>query len=108
VDVNPGNGRALLSVKDMPIPDYHDLINAITGGPSVPGVASFHIEWSASKDRHRFHDPASGFDANVVFNEARAAWKAKTAFASYVSDPAATSFSLFAEVGHERNGVFFP
>ena len=31
----------------------------------------------------------------------------ETALAHYVSDPLATSHSLFAEVGHERNGVFF-
>jgi hypothetical protein len=43
----------------------------------------------------------------VVLNEARAEWEGETARAHYVSDLLATSHSLFAEVGHERNGVFF-
>jgi hypothetical protein len=43
----------------------------------------------------------------VVLTEARAEWEGETPKAHYVSDPLATSHSLFAEVGHERNGVFF-
>jgi hypothetical protein len=43
----------------------------------------------------------------VVLTEARAAWEGETARAHYVSDALVTSHSLFAEVGHERNGVFF-
>jgi hypothetical protein len=87
--------------------DYHDLVNALLEGPSVPAVASFHIEWAASRDKHRLHYPPGQWDANVVFNSAKVAWSASTATARFVSDPASTSTSLFAEVGHERNGVFF-
>jgi hypothetical protein len=43
----------------------------------------------------------------VVLNEAKAEWEGETAKAHYVTDLLATSRSLFAEVGHERNGVFF-
>lgn len=87
--------------------DHHDLVNALVGGPSVPAVASFHIEWARSQDKQRFHQPAEEWDANMVFNTATVAWEASTTTATYVSDAAATSTSLFAEVGHERNGVFF-
>jgi hypothetical protein len=107
VDVNPGNGRATMSVSDLEIPDYFNGNNALLLGPSEPGVVSFHIEWMKSSDKRRFRYAPEQWLANVVINEAKAEWEAETVLAHYVSDPLATSASLFAEVGHERNGVFF-
>ncbi len=108
VAANPGNGSAVMDVRGLASRDYHDLINAITLGPFLPGTISFRIEWQRSRDRHHFHDPASGFDADVVLNSAKAWWSGETAAARYVADDISTSFSLFAEAGHERNGVYFP
>lgn len=107
VTVNPGSGSARMQVANLATQDYHDLINALTLGPFLPAVSSFDIAWMASGDRHRFHYEPETWDANVVFNTAQASWQAETEHASYVSDPASTSVSLFAEVGHERNGAFF-
>ncbi|MCI0538232.1 MAG: hypothetical protein L0Z50_23750 [Verrucomicrobiales bacterium] len=105
--MNPGNGRASVQVHDLELEDYHDLVNALLDGPSVAAVASFEIGSTKSKDKHHFHDPGTSFDVNVAFNTATVAWEAESEFATFVSDPASTSTSLFAEVGHERNGVFF-
>ena len=113
VDVNPVNGYATMSVRDLEIPDYFNWPNAAVLGElegSEPGVVSFHIEWTKSRDRRRFSNGAGTpeqWRANVVINEAKAEWEGETAKAHYVSDLLATSHSLFAEVGHERNGVFF-
>ena len=99
-----------MSVSDLEIPDYFNWPNAAELGPSEPGVVSFHIEWTKSRDKRRFSNGAGTPDqwrANVVINTAKAEWEGETAKAHYVSDPLATSQSLFAEVGHERNGVFF-
>jgi hypothetical protein len=112
-DVTPGTGRATMSVRDLAMPDYFNWPNAAVLGAlegTEPGVVSFHIEWAKSKDRRRFSHGAGTPDqwrATVVLNEARAEWEGETARARYVSDLLATSHSLFAEVGHERNGVFF-
>jgi hypothetical protein len=107
VAVNPGNGRATMSVSDLEIPDYFNGDNALVLGPSEPGVVSFHIEWTKSNDKRQFRYEPEQWLANVVINEAKAEWEGETAKARYVSDPLATSASLFAEVGHEQNGVFF-
>jgi hypothetical protein len=75
-----------------------------------PGVVSFYVEWAKSKDRRRFSHGAGTRDqwrADVVINEAKAKWEGETAEAHYVSGPLRKSRSLFAKVGHERNGVFF-
>ena len=110
VEVNPGNGRASMSVSDFEIPDYFNWPNAAVLGElegSEPGVVSFHIEWTKSSDRRQFRYEPEQWRANVVLNEAKAEWEGETAKAHYISDLPATSHSLFAEVGHERNGVFF-
>jgi hypothetical protein len=102
-----------MSVRQMDMLDYFNWPNAAVLGDiegTEPGVVSFHIEWAKSKDRRRFSHGAGTPDqwqATVVFNEAMAEWEGETAKAQYVSDPLATSTSIFAEVGHERNGVFF-
>lgn len=108
VVAHPGSGSAVMDVRDLPSRDYHDLVNAITLGPFLPGVVSFRVEWASSGDRRRFHDEAGGFDADVVLNSAQAWWSGETSAARYVTDDISTSSSLFAEVGHERNGVHFP
>jgi hypothetical protein len=68
------------------------------------------MEWAKSKDKHQFSHGAGTpeqWRATVVLNEAKVEWQGETAKAHYVTDPLATSASIFAEVGHERNGVFF-
>jgi hypothetical protein len=107
VDVNPGNGRATMSVAHLKLKDYFDFVNSLLDGPSLPARASFRVEWTKSSDKHRFHDAPDKWDANVVFNSARVQWSAETAAARYVTDPCAPQDSLFAEVGHERSGVYF-
>lgn len=90
------------------MPDYHDLVNALLLGPSLPGTASVHIEWAKSHDKQHFRDEAESWEADLVFNSATVEWSAETEEASYVSDPAAGVTVLFAESGEERNGVFLP
>jgi hypothetical protein len=70
-------------------------------------VISFRAEWASSSNKQHFHDAESGFDANVVLNTARAWWSGETSEARYVADDISTPASMFAEVGHERNGVYF-
>lgn len=108
--VNPGNGRATMSVSALEMPDFFNFDNAAVLGPSEPGIVSFHIEWARSRDRRRFRHgegTPGQWRANMVINEAKAQWEGESALAHYISDVIETSSSIFAEVGHERNGVFF-
>jgi hypothetical protein len=108
VQAEPGNGRARMDVRNLALQDSHDLVNAITFGPSVPGTASFQIEWSASRDKQSYHNEALQYDAHMVLNTALVRWRGETAAATYVSNPTpATQVTVYAEVGQMRNGVFF-
>lgn len=55
----------------------------------------------------RIGDPTLPFTASVIENQAIMEWTATVGGAAFVSDPARTSHSAFAEIGHERNGIFF-
>jgi hypothetical protein len=105
---NPGAGRALMEVRNLAVPDFHDLVNAILGGPSVPGRVSFRVEWAASRNRQRFHNESLQYDGQMALTTATCAWRGQTSEARYRSNPdPATQVSVYAQVGHVRNGVFF-
>ena len=109
VSVNPGKGRASLQVSNIVVTDYGDYGNALFGGgpPPVPATVSFDVQWSGVAERANVVNPADGFAGEFVRNSAQMTWSATVGDYSFVSAPASTSSSIFAEVGHERNGVFF-
>jgi hypothetical protein len=97
-----------MDVRNLAVPDFHDLVNAILLGPSIPGVVSFRVDWATSPTKRRFHNEVLAYEGRMVLNTASCAWSGETAEARYVSNPdPATQVSLYAQVGHMRNGVFF-
>ena len=112
VEVNLGAGNASLEASNVPILDYGSIGNALFGGgpPPVPGVVSCKVEWSGVRQRVNIRntDPVfGGFAGEFVRNAAQMQWTAKVGDFVFESDPLGTSSSSFAEIGHERNGVFF-
>jgi hypothetical protein len=112
VDVNLGTGSALLEVSNAPILDYGTIGNALFGGgpPPVPGTVSFKVDWHGVNQRLNIRntDPVfGGFAGEFVRNAAQMQWTAKVGDFLFESDALGTSSSSFAEIGHERNGVFF-
>lgn len=97
-----------MDVQDLAVPDFHDLVNAIVGGPSMPGLVSFRVDWAASRTTRRFRNESLAYEGRMVLTAASCAWSGETAEARYVSNPnPATQVSVYAQVGHMRNGVFF-
>jgi hypothetical protein len=112
VDVNLGSGSASLQASNAPILDYGNIGNALFGGgpPPVPGVVSFTVDWQGVNQRVNIRntDPVfGGFAGDFVRNSAHMQWTATVGDFVFESDALGTSFSSFAEIGHERNGVFF-
>jgi len=113
VDVQLGKGSASLQASNVAILDYGFIGNALFGGgpPPVSGTVSFRVVWSGVDQRLNITntDPVfGGFAGEFVRNTAQMEWNATVGDFTFVSDPIATSFSSFAEIGHERNGSFFP
>ncbi len=113
IDINLGKGSAVMVANNLPILDYIDIPNALFGGgpAPVPGTVSFKIVWSGVKERVNIKnsDPVyGGFAGQFIRNNAQMEWTATVGDYHFVSAPLATSSSSFAEIGHERNGSFFP
>ncbi len=112
IHVNPGKGRAVMQASNVPILDYGDIVNALFGGgpAPVPGNVSYTVAWSGVEERLNIKntDPVyGGFAGEFVRNHAKMEWTATVGDYHFVSAPLATSSSIFAELGHERNGIFF-
>ena len=103
--VNLGTGSASLHVADFEIEDYHDVVNALIDGPSVDASVSFDISWGGADERVKIRNRTTGFAGEYVRNSATLVWSASESSFSFQSDPLASDF---AEIGKERNGVFFP
>lgn len=108
VDVNLGAGRAVMRFANAPVYDFGDFVNSVLGlTPAIPATVSFTVEWSGVNERVNARNVAQDFAGEFVRTRARMEWTATAGGYRFRSDPLATSSSLFAEIGHERNGVFF-
>jgi hypothetical protein len=113
VQVQLGAGNATYQASNVPILDYGNIGNALFGGgPSpVPGVVSFKVEWNGVHQRVNIRNTDhvfGGFAGEFVRNAAQMQWTAKVGDLVFESDALGFSSSSFAEIGQERNGVFFP
>lgn len=107
-----------MEAADVPIFDYGSIPNSLFGGqPGIPGTVSFKVVWNVGKKpiNLRNTDPVfGGFMGEFIRSTARTAaqmeWSGTVGDFEFVSDPleANTSYSSFAEIGHEQNGSFFP
>ena len=111
VQLNPGSGMASMNASNVAISDFFSIPNSLLHGaimPPVPAIASFTVNWGGPKNRVKLRDPVHGFAAEFVENTASMVWSVSSAGLLYQSGSEDTSVNIFSEVGHERNGVFFP
>ena len=108
VDVHPGAGTARLALADFQTRDFHTIGNSILGGPSDPAIVSFEMVW-AGHGQSLVQTDGSTFSFDSVISTVTVEWSAlnEATGMRFQSDPASTSRSEFAAVGHEKNGVFF-
>ena len=108
VDVHPGAGTARFALSDFQTRDFHTIGNSILGGPSDPAIVSFEMVWSG-QGQSLVQTDGSSFSFDSVISTVTVEWSAlnEATGMRFQSDPASTSRSEFAAVGHEKNGVFF-
>ena len=133
VQVNPAAGTAEMHVRNLPELDYSSPDgNAalLSLGPNwqtgfFNSIASFDVVWNGPVTRRvNVRDTADGFAGVFNENQATVTWStSSTSGFSFTSNPGNFSTSVpeipgangvtvplnfFAEVGQERNGIFFP
>jgi hypothetical protein len=133
VQIHPGVGTAEMHIRDLPLLDYYS--PAGTGDLASLGPtwqtgyfnASINIDvvWNGPVTRRvNVKDAANGFAGTFNENQATVQWSVEsTSGFEFVSNPGNFSTSepevpgvngvtaplnFFAQVGHERNGIFFP
>jgi hypothetical protein len=105
-----------MKVDNLALGDYITKRNAF--GPNwqtgfVPATASFDVVWSAPVTRRLDFQDATHIDqfsGSYLENQVSVTWSASNANGfSFTANPGdlSTSFSGFAELGHEQNGIFF-
>jgi hypothetical protein len=109
VQVSPGSGNASMRLTNVVLADHHNIPNSLSGDPvpSDPATLTYlNIEWSGPGSRLTVTDNVN-FIGKFVENVATLSCQAVvTGRSTFTTDNAPTT-SVFAEVGHERNGVFF-
>jgi len=103
-----GAGKATMKGSNIAVGDYGNILNGLFHGvPPVPSHCSFDIEWSPPvTDRYQLDDPVVGFAGEFVLSQANMTWSASRDDGfRFVSNPGKKS--VFAQLGHMRNGVFF-
>jgi len=108
VGVHLGAGTASMHFTDQAVMDFGSIPNALANGPSVAATVSYDLEWSGVSQRSQIRDDAQGYAGQFLLTDATINWTAQAANGfSFTSDTAGQS-TVYAQLGHERNGVFFP
>ena len=98
-----------MEVENIEIEDYHNLVNALQDGPSDEAHASFEVRWHDKIGTRQIINGNVDQQFRGAFTQTRAQveWSARKKGFEFRSDPASTSKVVYAEVGEERNGIFF-
>lgn len=107
VAIDLEDATASMKLSDVELRDFFNIPNSLMRGKSIHADVSFHMRWSGVLQRIHLHDEQNTFDAHVIEDTATIEWSAHESGFKFVSDPANTSTTVFAEIGSERNGVFF-
>ena len=97
VQIDLGRTTASFQLKDFA------LLDTI---PNVPATVSLSMEWRGERAEIEVKDLVNGFAGSYRECSATIQWSAEETGFSFVSDPAGTSVTRFAEIGRERNGIF--
>jgi hypothetical protein len=110
VHVDLDKATASMVIGNADILDYFNIPNAlgfvVPQVPPVPASVSFELRWSGAIKRVHTRDETNHFVGDYIEDTATIHWLAKEEGFHFVTDQA-PSTTLFAEIGSERNGVFF-
>jgi hypothetical protein len=106
VRVDVRDGHAAMGVSRLRVRDFFNLPNALFGGTEpVRASVSFDVRWFGKRGRDRVRNDDQDVSGLFVGTDAAARFRARSRGVTYGStDDRATT--LYAAVGHERNGRF--
>ena len=107
-DVDVNHNEARLRVKNLEIEDYGNFDNALNDTNEEEGEASFDVHWHRRFETLKIRNPAPDQMVLGDFTRTLATvkWSGKVEGFEFRSDPGSEIIQR-AEIGSERNGVFF-
>ena len=112
VEIDPSGGAARFVARNLPIPDYGNFGNSLSGGSATPSRVDFEVTWTAAGAPVHLSSPATpvgfGFVADYTPAVAEITFTCSHDHSDvvYRSDPGGQGSPQPAVVGTERNGVF--
>jgi hypothetical protein len=97
-----------MHVRSLDVIDGYNFFNLVSGGPTVPATVSFDIWWHTPTAVEQNSDATATFANTLLDVTSAISFTASTADFAFVSDPPDTAQTLYARIGYEANGVFFP
>jgi hypothetical protein len=94
---------------DLPVVDYFDIPNALfrfEDPVSSPANCSFDIRWSGPATSRGPVTGPPGSSGQLVMSHATMTWSASNAQGFAFHTDSSLTTSVFAQLGHVRNGVF--
>jgi hypothetical protein len=116
VRINPEKGTAEVHARNLPIEDYFNLPNGLADGAHDLATVSFDASWGGPVTRRvSVHDTTFGFAGTFAEEHASVTWSGRndnsgfhfTANQGNFATTTALGGTPFAELGFERNGIFF-
>src|SRR5205085_4688797 len=86
VQVDLEDATASIDISNQDVEDYHNIVNALMNGPSIPSTVSFHVRWFGVQERVRVRDQKQRFVADYIDDKATIAWSASRKGFTFVSD----------------------
>jgi hypothetical protein len=108
VSINLGAGTASMHFTDQATMDFGKILNALGNGPWVPSTVTYDLEWSGVLQRSQIRDATQGYAGQFLQTNATITWTAHADNGFSFTSDASGQTTAFAQLGHERNGVFFP
>jgi hypothetical protein len=105
--VHLGKGFARLKVEDQAVLDYFSLPNALNNGAHVAATVSYSITWQNVHNRRQVHNTDLQVAGLFLDTDASIRWSASNANGFHFTASPEGQSVVVAQLGHERNGVFF-
>jgi hypothetical protein len=107
LQVHLGDGRATLQVANQSVRDYYNIPNSLNNGDSVAATVSYTIHWDGVTGRRQVRNTDLRVAGLFVDTAATIEWSGSNANGfAFTSSPVGQT-TISAQIGHERNGVFF-
>lgn len=108
VDIHLGKGAATFEGEHQHVRDFFSIPNSLNNGPSDPAVVSYAVKWHGVKQRRQVNNSDLHVAGLFLDTDATIHWTGKNQATGFTfSSHAAGQQAISAQIGHERNGVFF-